>query len=64
MHARPHIREKLIELKLRRWCNIAKYPQHYSYCSATQARRNFWRLAAKYPDALTRAGLNELSVYP
>jgi hypothetical protein len=64
MHARPHIREKLIEVKLRRWCSIARYPQHYSACSSAQARKNFWRLCARYPLIMKKAGLNELSVYP
>jgi hypothetical protein len=64
MHARPQIREKLIELKLRRWCRIALDPKYYPGCTAAQARRNFWRLATKYPDAMKRAGLHELSVYP
>jgi len=64
MHARPHIREKLIEMKLRRWRWIALDPKYYPGFTAAQARRNFWRLAAKYPDALKKAGLHELSVYP
>ena len=63
MHARPHIREKLIELKLRRWCSIARYPQHYPTCSAAQARKNFWRLCESYPDVMRRIGYSELSVY-
>jgi hypothetical protein len=63
MHARLHIREKLIELKLRRWCSIARYPQYYSTRSAPQARKNFWRLCARYPEIMRRLGLTELSVY-
>lgn len=64
MNARPQIREKLIEVKLRRWCSIARYPQHYSCCSAAQARRNFWRLCKAHPDVMRRIGYSEVSVYP
>ncbi|MGB7602093.1 MAG: hypothetical protein WBM24_17425 [Candidatus Sulfotelmatobacter sp.] len=54
----------MIEVKLRRWCSIARYPQHYSACSSAQARKNFWRLCARYPLIMKKAGLTELSVYP
>src|SRR5947209_567064 len=37
MHARPHIRQKLIELKLRRWCRIALDPKYYPGCTGAQA---------------------------
>ena len=64
MHVRPHIREKLIEVKLRRWCSIARYPQYYSACSAAQARKNFWRLCKAYPQIMRKMGYSELFLYP
>lgn len=63
MNARPLVRQKLIELKLRRWCSIARYPQYHSTCSAAQARKNFWRLCSRYPEIMARMGLSETSVY-
>ncbi len=63
MNARPQIRERLLELKIRKWHNIATRPLFAGKYSPTRARRNFWRLAAKYPDVVRRLGLSELSVY-
>lgn len=64
MHARPHIREKLIEVKLHRWCRIARDPKYYSGFTAAQARKNFWRLCKAYPHVMKKMGYSELSVYP
>ena len=64
MNARPQIREKIIELKLRRWCRIALDPKYYPGCTAACARKNFWRLCKAHPDVMRRSGYSELSVYP
>jgi hypothetical protein len=63
MNARPIIRERLLEMKIRKWHRIATRPLLAPKCSPAKARRNFWRLAAKYPDVVRRLGFNELSVY-
>jgi hypothetical protein len=44
----------LIELKLRQWCGLAKYPN--PACPASRARRNFWRLCEAHPDTAKRLG--------
>lgn len=63
MHARPEIRTILIAKKLKRWTLIAKYPAVYPGYSPARARRNYWRLCAKYPEIMAMLNLNELSVY-
>jgi len=63
MHARPSVKAILIRKKLRRWCRIAQSPLLDLRCPPSRARRNFWRLAKKYPSVLAELGLNELSVY-
>jgi len=63
MNARPQIREKLIEQKLRRWSRIAKWHPFDRSCPPAQARKNYWRLCAKYPQIMQRLGLSEISVY-
>ncbi len=45
------------ELNLARWCQIAKWRP------PARARKNFWRLWARYPEIMQRLGLSELSVY-
>jgi hypothetical protein len=63
MHARPQIREKLIEQKMLRWCRIAKwYPIDRRFLPA-RVRRNYWRLIKAHPQTAQRLGLTELSVY-
>ena len=63
MNARPEIKEKLIELKLRHWCSVARSRLIAQGFPATQARKNFWRLGRKYPQIMQRLGLSETSVY-
>lgn len=43
MNARPQIREKLLERKMRRWRDIARYPLLDVRCPPARARKNFWR---------------------
>jgi hypothetical protein len=63
MRARPEIREILIGKKLRHWQLIALHPFVDRSCPPSRARRNFWRLAAKYPQIAARLGLKAGSVY-
>jgi hypothetical protein len=63
MHARPEIREILIEQKLRRWLLVAKFPEAYPRCSPARARKNYWRLLRAYPSIGARLKLSATSVY-
>ncbi len=63
MHARPEIRERLIERAMLRWCRIAKYPYLDPRCPPSRARRNFWRLIKAHPQAAQRLSLSPVSVY-
>jgi len=63
MHARPLIKEKLIEQKLLRWCRIAKWYPLDRRCLPVRARKNYWRLCARYPEVMLRVGLSVTSVY-
>jgi hypothetical protein len=63
MNARPQIREILIEQKMLRWCRIAKWYPIDRRCPPARARRNYWRLCARYPATMKRLRLSEASVY-
>ena len=63
MHARPQIREILIERKLKRWCMVAQCPLLDPRCPPARARRNFWRLCKAHPDTAKRLGYTATSVY-
>ena len=64
MRARPEVKEILISHKLRRWSMIAQHPFIDPTCSPSQARRNFLRLLARYPDTARRLNLSVASAYP
>jgi hypothetical protein len=61
MHARSDIRDTLIELKMRRWLLYASYTDHR--WPRWKARKNFWRLLAKYPELAAKLGFNRLTVF-
>ncbi|MDQ1405440.1 MAG: hypothetical protein QOG55_1069 [Acidobacteriaceae bacterium] len=63
MNARPEIRQRLIEIKIARWCRVAKYPSLDPRCPPSRARRNFWRLISKYPETAEKLRLTAVSVY-
>lgn len=63
MHARPEIREILISKKLKRWALIAQFPGIHPTCHPSRARKNFWRLCARYPEIAKRLGLTAASLY-
>lgn len=70
MRARPSLRFALIASKLRKWRTIAlnpgtfNAPDRANRTTPSQARKNFWRLLAKYPEVGEAIGLQEDSVYP
>jgi hypothetical protein len=64
MRARPEVKEILISHKLRRWLMIAQHPFVDLTCQPSQARRNFLRLLARYPDTARRLNLTVASAYP
>ena len=63
MRARPEIAEILIAKKLKRWLLIAQHPFVDRSCTPARARRNYWRLFAKYGGLANRMGLSITSVY-
>ena len=64
MHARPEIREHLLAAKMKRWVSIGRCPAAYPNCSPAIARRNYARLASRYPELARRLGLTPVSAYP
>jgi hypothetical protein len=62
VRARPEVRDFLIAFKIKRWKTIAHNPSAFGGCSVTQARKNYWRLCARYPEIMKRLGLSETSV--
>jgi hypothetical protein len=63
MHARPQVRDILVAMKLRRWVLLARHPFIDKNCKPSRARRNYWRLFAKYPQIAAQLGLSIISVY-
>ena len=64
MRARPQVRQHLLAAKMKRWAQIGRSPSAYSNYQSAQARKNFARLLAKYPEIAERLGLDALSAYP
>jgi hypothetical protein len=62
MRARPEVRDGLIAFKIRRWRTIALNRLAFHGYSVTQARKNYWRLCVRYPEIMTKLGLNATSV--
>jgi hypothetical protein len=63
MNARPAIRQRLIEIRMRRWLLVAKHPFVAPACPPARARRNFWRLIKAHGDTAKRLGYTMTSVY-
>jgi hypothetical protein len=60
MHARPEVKRVLIKKRMRKWLMIARcYPDR----DPSQARRNFLRLLARYPEIGLELGLTIVSAY-
>jgi hypothetical protein len=64
MNARPQVRQHLLAIRMKRWAQIGRSPSTYSTYRSAQARKNFARLLAKYPEIAQRLGLDTLSPYP
>ena len=62
MRARPEVRDGLIAFKIKRWKTIALNPSAFGGYSISQARKNYWRLCARYPEIMKKLGLTESSV--
>jgi hypothetical protein len=63
MHARPEIRQRLIEIKMAKWCRQARYTYLGPGCPPARARKNFWRLIKAHPETAQRLGYTATSVY-
>jgi hypothetical protein len=63
MNARPTVRQAIIGQKLRRWSMISRYGFIEPSYPRARARKNYWRLLARYPEIGARLHLTELSVY-
>jgi hypothetical protein len=63
MHVRPQFREILIAKKMKRWRMVAQCPLLDPRCPPPRARKNFWRLCARYPEVMQRLGYTATSVY-
>jgi len=62
MRARPEVRDALIRFKIKRWKTIALNPLAFGGYSVSRARKNYWRLCARYPEIMTKLGLSATSV--
>jgi hypothetical protein len=62
MRARPEIRDFLIAFKIKRWKTIARNSSAFGGYSVSQARKNYWRLCARYPEVMKHLGLSATSV--
>ena len=64
MNAREPVREAIIRKKFWHWKAVAlSRSPHGQSCPPSRARKNFWRLCARYPEIAAKLGLNEGSVY-
>jgi hypothetical protein len=63
MNARKPIRDAIIRKKFWHWKRLALNQSAYGSCPPSRARKNFWRLCARYPEIAAKLGLNEGSVY-
>jgi hypothetical protein len=62
MNARKIVQDTLIRKKIIHWKHLASSPSS-DKSTAHRARKNFWRLAARYPEILLKLGWDEGSVY-
>lgn len=62
MRARSEVRDSLIAFKIRRWRTIALNPLAFDGYSVSHARKNYWRLCARYPEIMMKLGLSATSV--
>lgn len=60
MHARAEVKRILIQKRMRYWLLVIR---HYPNRNRAQARRNFLRLLARYPEIGQELGLTVVSAY-
>jgi hypothetical protein len=63
VNARPIVKEIIIARKLKRYSTICQCRFVEPNFSRARARKNYWRLFAKYREIAERIGLHEWSVY-
>ena len=64
MNARPEVKRIHIEKRMRHWLSVARYHRLiHSNCKPAQARRNFLRLLAQYPEVGREMGWSIVSAY-
>ena len=63
MNARNEIKYALLVRKMKYWLMVARNPSVYRHCPSSRARKNYWRLIAKYPEIAAQLNLNPASVY-
>ena len=63
MNGRPAVREAIIRKKILHWKTVVFNPSFYRDIPPSQARKNFWRLIARYPQVAARLHVDEASVY-
>jgi hypothetical protein len=64
MNARKPVRDAIIRKRFWHWKAVALTRSSYGQsCPPSRARKNFWRLCARYPEIAADLGLNEGSVY-
>jgi len=61
MNARETVRDAIIRQKLLYWKTVALNSSCYQI-PAWRARKNYWRLCARYPEIMRQLRLNEGSV--
>jgi hypothetical protein len=64
MNARPEVKRVLIKKRMQHWLRIARYYRiiHTNY-KPEEARRNFLRLLARYPEIAQELGFSVVSAY-
>ena len=66
MNARKIVRDTIIRKKFIYWKDVAHNPDYYKgkgTCPPSRARKNYWRLCARYPEIMMKLGWDEGSVY-
>jgi hypothetical protein len=63
MNARPEVRRILLEKRMRKWLNLARYHRYYPNSNPVQARRNFIRLVERHPALATELGFSVVTAY-
>jgi hypothetical protein len=64
MRAKLPLREHLLATKMKKCAIIGRCPSACPNSSLSRARRNYARLAARYPELARRLGMDALSAYP